>query len=232
MMKGIKRLLSIIVTIILTFVLAYNVYNMVCVKVMGQDLATINGYGVLEVVSGSMEPTIHVGDMIIIDTHDKNYQEDDIITFYDKQGSFVTHRIIKIDGEKMVTKGDNNDSEDDETDMDKIVGKYVTKLNWVGRILSAFKSPLTLVMILIVGILICVFVSTDENGNPVMTLEEMEFEEFKKYKKEQERNLEDKPKATKTKKTTSSSSPKKKSVASSTTKKTASKKATTKKKSK
>ena len=225
MMKGIKRLLSILVTIILTLILAYNVYNMFCVKVLNQDIATINGYGVLEVVSGSMEPTIHVGDMIIIDTKNKYFQEDDIITFYDKQGSFVTHRIIELDGKVMVTKGDNNDSQDDETSTDKIVGKYVTKLNGVGRILQAFKSPLTLVMILIVGLLVCIFVSTDENGNPVVTEEEKELEEFRKYKEAQAKSLEDKPKkkvaASKTKKSDSSKS---KTKTSTPKKKTASKK--------
>lgn len=229
MMKGIKRLLAIVITIILTLILIFNVYNMICVRVLGKDLATINGYGVLEVVSGSMEPTIHVGDMIIIDTKDKEYNEQEIVTFYDKQGSFVTHRIISLDGDVMITKGDNNDSEDGEVQTSKIVGTYVTKLNGVGKILSAFKSPLTMVMILIIGILTCVFVSTDKDGNPVMSEEEKELEEFREYKKKQvEKEAMPKKAAasktsTKKKSTTTKSSSKTKST-------TSKKKNTTKKK--
>lgn len=181
-MKIVKRLGIGIVTFVLVLLLVFNVYNFVSVKVLQKGLASIGGYAILEVVTGSMEPTIHVGDMIVINTKEINYQESDIVTFYDVDGSFVTHRIVSIEENVMVTKGDNNNTEDDPTNMDKIVGKYLFKINGAGKILASFKSPFVLIMILIIGLLFCVLISTDKEGKPILTEEEKELQEFKEYK--------------------------------------------------
>lgn len=186
-MQTAKKIIGIIVTILLGIIVTYNVYNLYSLKILHKDLATVNGYGILEVVSGSMEPTIHVGDMIIINTKDKNYQEGNIITFYDSEGTFTTHRIIKMEGDKIVTQGDNNDSEDNyDLTRDKVVGKYVWRLGGAGKLLAAFKSPLTMIMILVIGVLTCILISTDKDGNPILSEDEKEFEEFLEYKNAQE----------------------------------------------
>lgn len=161
--------------------LSYNIYNFVEVNVLNKDLATVNGYAVLEVVSGSMEPEIYIGDIVVIDTKVKEYKIGDIVTFYDTEGSFVTHRIISIEGDQMVTRGDNNNVDDNPTNTSEIVGKYKFKISKGGKILAAFKSPFTMIMILIIGIMVCVFISTDKNGNPVLDEEEKEYLEFQKY---------------------------------------------------
>lgn len=183
-MKKIKKIIFRILTGILAIVLVCNIYNFINIKVFHKELATINGYSVLEVVSGSMEPTIHVGDMIIIDTKAKNYKANDIITFRDKEGFFVTHRIVSLNGNTMITKGDNNDSEDAPYSTDNIIGKYVTKISGAGRVLSSFKSPFTLIMIFIIGVLSCILLSTNEDGNPILDSDELEFQEFLKRKEE------------------------------------------------
>lgn len=190
-MKVVKKVLLISVTVLLVLMVSFNIYNLFSLKIMKRPLTTIGGYSVLEVVSGSMEPTIHVGDMIIINTKASNYQENDIVTFLDVNGSFVTHRIISINDEEMITKGDFNNTEDEPTKIDKIVGKYVAKIPGVGKLLSSFKNPFTLVMILIIGLLFCYLISTDKNGNPIFTEEEKEFLE---YQKEKNKPKEDKKK--------------------------------------
>ena len=182
-MKIVKKLLIIIVTVVLCFLLIFNVYNFVSIKILNKDLATFGGFAILEVVSGSMEPTIHVGDLIIIDTKENNYQENDIVTFYDVDNAFVTHRIISINGKEMITKGDNNNTLDEPTKTDKLVGKYIFKISGVGKLLSAFKSPFVMIMFLVIGLLFCYLVSTDKNGNPIITQEELDLQEFKDYKK-------------------------------------------------
>ena len=182
-MKIVKKLLIIIVTVVLCFLLIFNVYNFVSIKILNKDLATFGGFAILEVVSGSMEPTIHVGDLIIIDTKENNYQENDIVTFYDVDNAFVTHRIISINGKEMITKGDNNNTLDEPTKTDKLVGKYIFKISGVGKLLSAFKSPFVMIMFLVIGLLFCYLVSADKNGNPIITQEELDLQEFKDYKK-------------------------------------------------
>ena len=184
-MKIVKKIIFIIITIILCLVLAFNLYNFISLKILKKDLPTIGGYAVLEVATGSMEPTLKVGDLIIINTKEKNYQSKDIITFYDVNGSFVTHRLVSIKGDKMITKGDANNTEDEELTSKNIVGKYIFKIAGLGILLKSLRSPFTSIMILIIGILICWLVSTDKNGELILDEEEKEFEKFLELKEEQ-----------------------------------------------
>ena len=230
-MKRIKGIVIGLITSILVLVVIFNVYNFVSINVLKKDLATINGYAVLEVVSGSMEPTIHVGDLIVIDTKDEDYKKKDIVTFYDVNGSFVTHRIIDIDGDKIITQGDANDSKDDAINKKDIVGVYEFKIPGIGIIINSFKSPFIMIMILIIGVLVCFLVSTDKEGKAILTEDEKEFLEFKEYKKNNKKEVvesvkkEEFKKTTTTKKTTGT----KKTTKSSTTKKsTGTKKSTSK----
>ncbi len=181
-MKIIKRIFITILTLLLVLVFLFNAYTFYSVKVLGKDLATINGYAVLEVVSGSMEPTIHIGDMIIINTKETNFKENDIVTFYDVNGSFVTHRILSIEGEEMVTKGDYNNTVDEAMPLSNIVGKFVFRLNGTGKLIAAFKKPFVMVMVLVIGIMVCFLISTDKDGKPILSEEEKEFREFQKKK--------------------------------------------------
>lgn len=183
-MKTLKKIVVIVFSILISIVLIYNIYNFICINILDKKITTVGGYGMLEVVSGSMEPTIHVGDIIIIDTKDKNYKVGDIVTFCDREGSFVTHRIIAIVEQQVITQGDHNNTEDDAIFMDDIVGKYKFKISGGGIFLAALKSPLTIIMIFVIGMLICVYVSTDKDGNPILDEEEKEYLEFQEYLKE------------------------------------------------
>jgi len=181
-MKIVKKIITIFVTVILLLVLSYNIYNFISINVLDKDLPTINGYAVLEVISGSMEPKISKGDIVIIDTKVNNYKAKDIVTFKDTNGSYVTHRILEINKDKVITKGDANNTIDDEINIDSITGKYICKLSGLGALIKSIRSPFALVMILIIGILLCVLVSTDSKGNAILTEEEKEYMEFLEQK--------------------------------------------------
>ncbi len=182
-MKIFKKTIFTIFTVFIVLLLAYNIYNFVCIRILKKDISTVGGYGMLEVVSGSMEPTIKVGDIIVIDVEDKDYKIGDIITF-SKDNSFVTHRIISLDGDYLTTKGDNiNNTEDDPISLNQILGIYKFKIRGGGKFLSAIKNPFTMIMIFIIGILVCVFVSTDKDGKAIVESEEKEYQEFQKYLK-------------------------------------------------
>lgn len=186
-MKIFKKIIAIVAASILILILSFNIFNFISIKVLGNELPTINGYAYLEVISGSMEPKISIGDIIIIDTKVNNYKVKDIVTFKDINDSFVTHRIIEIKEDEIITQGDANNTIDDPITDEQIVGRYICKLEGIGALMKSFRSPLTLVMILIIGIISCVLVSTDSNGNPILTEEEKEYLEFlesKKKKKE------------------------------------------------
>lgn len=185
-MKIIKRLFLTIVVLLLVGLLLFNVYNFINIKVLKKDLTSVFGYSLLEVVSGSMEPTIHVGDLILIDTKDSVYHVNDIVTFKDVNGDFVTHRILHIEEGEMVTKGDNNNTEDSAMSTKDIVGKYLFRIPNAGKVMASFKTPFVMGMVLVIGVLICFLVSTDKNGNPILTENEKELKEFQEYQKKKE----------------------------------------------
>lgn len=95
-------------------------------------IVVLLGYFVLRVTdkveiyvvkTGSMEEKIHVGDYILI--YRKNsYNIGDVVTYTSKDG-FITHRIVRKDGNKIITKGDANNAEDSEILESTIVGKVI-----------------------------------------------------------------------------------------------------------
>ena len=109
--KVLKKITDIIILLLIIFLGIYFILRFM---------------GVAEIYlvkTGSMEDGIHVGDYILIYKKDK-YNIGDVVT-YEKNGYHVTHRIIKKNGNKVVTKGDANNIEDDEINVKSIVGKVI-----------------------------------------------------------------------------------------------------------
>jgi len=108
-----------------------------------------NNIGIYKVVTGSMEPNIHVGDYLLVKKCSK-YKENDIITFK-KDGYYITHRIVEIKEKTVITKGDANNINDDEINKSDIVGKYIFKHKILNYIIE-YKY-------LIFGTIVIIFVS-------------------------------------------------------------------------
>ena len=180
MIKSIKRAFKAVIIICMIIITIFNVYNLINTKVLGNDLTIMNNRAILEVASGSMEPNLKVGDLIIIQTNDYNYRPGDIVTFKDSNGSFVTHRIVTISGNEAITRGDANNTVDKPIMLDKIVGKYKYKLSYLGHIMSAFRNTSTLIIVLVIGTIICFVLSLKDSEEKELEEEirkEKEFEE-------------------------------------------------------
>ena len=142
--------------------LSVTVYIMVC-GCIGKT-ASIFGYSVLKVVSGSMEPSIHEGDYIYIKKTDTDsLKAGDIISFYSQdnsiKGEINTHRISEVlsDG-TFVTKGDANKIKDSVTVQKvSIIGKYYGKLRFF-KWLGSFASGKKLLMLLVILPTVCMAV--------------------------------------------------------------------------
>ena len=78
---------------------------------------------IYKVKTGSMEDNIHTGDYILI-YNKKDYKVGDIVT-YQKGNYHVTHRIISKEGNKFITKGDANNTPDEEINKKAIIGKVI-----------------------------------------------------------------------------------------------------------
>lgn len=118
----------------------------------------IGGYFPLMVETGSMEPTIMTGDLIIVHTIDNadDLKVGDIVTYWDNQpgGTLITHRIAEVtkdDAGKTAyrTKGDGNPVEDGRyLYPDRVVGVYVNRFAGMGKVAMFMQT--------VPGLIICV----------------------------------------------------------------------------
>lgn len=93
------------------------------------------------VVSGSMEPVIPTGSIVYINTRDTAVTAGDIVAFYETEDIVVTHRIVGYEEDGFTTKGDANDSEDQNTVyQDAIIGTYVFNIPGAGYLVSSMSS--------------------------------------------------------------------------------------------
>ena len=146
-MKVVCKVLKYLLLIILLVIVLFNF------KVNNNDLVSLFGYSSLKVVSGSMQPKIKVGDVVII-KNSNNYNINDIITFKD-DGSYITHRIIKIDNGKITTKGDFNNKKDDKIIKTKdVVGKVILVIPFMGNIMNNLSNPIVLFIIFVIGFIL------------------------------------------------------------------------------
>lgn len=177
-MNIIKKILKIVLWTLLILIVTYNIYTFFSLKILKKNITSFFGYSVLEVVSGSMEPTINISDLIVINQNKNNYKKNDIITFVDENEKFVTHRIVDVTKKGFITKGDANKNVDLEyVSKNKIVGTYVFKINKFGSFIKAVKNPIVLSLIFIIGIMVCVVISN--NINLKVSEEEKEFLKLK-----------------------------------------------------
>ena len=121
-------------------------------------------YQTYVVLSGSMEPTIHTGSVVVASAVDPSaLQVGDIITFLSpSQQENITHRIVAIhagangQGPSFITKGDANGVNDQqEIRYDHLAGKVTLTIPYVGY---GFKflgsSDMRFLMIVVPGILL------------------------------------------------------------------------------
>ena len=129
--------------ILLAAVLAITVGMLAYDKfVKKSKIPSVFGYSMLIIASPSMTGAIEAGDAIIIKKSD-SYAVGDMITYFPADESFsVTHRIVRMEGDKFYTKGDANQSEDpDPVLIEQIAGKVAVKLDKVGYFIGWLKSP-------------------------------------------------------------------------------------------
>ncbi len=136
-----------ILMFIITIFIFFSLYNFISIKFMHKNYTNFLGYGLFEVISGSMSPTINVNDLIVVSITD-NIKKNDIITYY-SDGDFITHRVIDINGNDIVTKGDANNSEDVTVNSDMVVGKVVFCISNGGVWRDVLMEPKVIILIFI-----------------------------------------------------------------------------------
>ena len=120
---------------------------LLAIALVGVRLVGLQPYVVL---SGSMEPTYHVGSLIYVkDVDYKELQVGDPITFMLNENTVATHRIIEVladendpDTIRYFTQGDSNDAPDGSSVHYKnIIGKPVFSIPYLGYVSNYIQNP-------------------------------------------------------------------------------------------
>jgi len=120
-------------------------------------------YKIMIVQSGSMEPAIRQGSVVIVKPA-SDYKIGDVITFgpYSKTKAPTSHRIYDIkvvDGQPVyITKGDVNNAPDTrEIQKKDIIGKVLFDVPYIGYAVNFAKKPLGFGLIIIVPAALIIF---------------------------------------------------------------------------
>lgn len=106
------------------------------------------------VKSGSMEPTIKTGDLVLI-IPSNSYEVGDIITFGPDTKTQIptTHRIVSVNGDGpfriFETKGDANNAPDPTgTRLSEVSGKVFMSIPYLGFLLDFAKKPIGFILLI------------------------------------------------------------------------------------
>lgn len=177
--KKVKMNAGRIIALILAVLVVYCcVYSLVVKAVRNETLPMPLGFGVGVILSGSMEPTYHVNDLIFA-VKAKNFKVGDIVV-YQTGGTPVVHRVIEADDGSgtVITQGDANNAPDDPVVVSRIKGKVLFAVPFVGAVMRFIKTVPGMIMILI-ALFILLLLS-------IRTREEEKTEESKKTEIEKE----------------------------------------------
>lgn len=136
----------------------FKVWNTICgiligiLLILAVLLAGVRLVGLrpLTVLSGSMEPTYHVGSLIYVKSVDyKDLKAGDVITFMLDEDTLATHRIVEVvpdeddpDTVRYRTKGDANEFEDGSlVHYKNVVGTPVFTIPELGYIANYIQNP-------------------------------------------------------------------------------------------
>lgn len=133
-------------------IIGMNIYLANSETLGGNKLPMPFGYGAAVVLSGSMEPEMSRGDLIVVKQTD-SFSERDVVVFQDK-GSLVVHRIITIDGDAVITKGDANNVADTPITVEDIKGTVVCTVPFVGTLIGYIKTPVGTIVVLVAALLL------------------------------------------------------------------------------
>lgn len=158
------RMIKNIICWILIAVLAVTLIVFLTTRIQG-NTPTVFGYTFFRITSGSMEPELMIGDVIL----DKVIEDEteisvgDVITFEGGSqfdGKLVTHKVIKApytdsNGNLMLqTHGIANEIDDTPINFSQVRAKMVCKIPYIDTLYNLFLTPSGLIILILLILLV------------------------------------------------------------------------------
>ena len=119
------------------------------------DRAEFLGFGIGVVVTGSMEPEIKVGDIILIKrVPQSKIKVGDDITF--QTDKVITHRVIEVTEKGFITQGLANNVADGEIPYSNVYGKVILKSAFLGKIYAFVNTQYGFLFVIVVPLFLFV----------------------------------------------------------------------------
>lgn len=146
-------------------------------------LPITGNFKTMMVLSGSMEPAIKTGSIVIVKPA-KDYRIGDIITFgpMSKDKIPTTHRISDVKYNSgipvYITKGDaNNDPDTREISQKDIIGKVLFSIPYLGYAVETAQKPIGFALIIIIPAVIIIYEQLKKIKNEIASIRQKKREE-------------------------------------------------------
>lgn len=179
----IRNILYGIMYAVLIIIMVYNISLIAQSILKPNKTPSFLGVKTYVIISGSMEPNIEIGDIVVVKA-EENLDIGDVIS-YRKGQSVITHRITQINknenGEiEYRTQGDNNNVEDEESiKPSNIEGKVIKIVPKLGKVTLILQNK---VIIIFIFIIFYIYVSRNYKKNKKVNerhLKRLKYEEDK-----------------------------------------------------
>lgn len=159
MIKLISKIFKIASYCVFGLIICLSIF-VLTLRFLGES-PSVFGYSFYYVLTESMEPEIHSGEMILgKHVPAEDLQVGDIVTYLGDTGTFndkiITHKIIEINDDIFVTKGVANDQADPAIHSSQILSKYVATIPLAGKVFSVINSKLGFVFLIITPLVLLI----------------------------------------------------------------------------
>lgn len=178
-----KTVIRRILLAVLGLILGVNLYLANAKSIVGNQLPMPFGYGMANVLSGSMEPTFSKGALLIVKKSD-DVKKGDIVV-YQSGSELIVHRVIAIHGDEVQTQGDANNVADPVFEKNEIKGVVLFWIPGLGTVAEILKTPTVMILLLVAAFLLMERSFRTQRENDDRELDAIK-EEIRKLKAENE----------------------------------------------
>lgn len=143
-----KKILGKVAVTLLMIAAGIGFYLFNAYKIVGNPMPMPFGVGMAVVVSGSMEPAIHVNDLLIVRESDKEMVAVGDVIVYQEDGMLISHRVVDCQEDRLVTRGDANRVDDEPIVWEQVKGIVIGHIPSAGILVNLIRQPAVSILML------------------------------------------------------------------------------------